>query len=395
MNTSEFCKQYGIERLGTESLKWDALDVRFGNPDLISMWVADMEFQVPEAVRQAMKDRVDHGVFGYSFISDDYYNTVIRWQQEHHGNLLQKEWFRFSTGVVTALYWFINAFTNPGDAVAIITPVYYPFHNAVKHTGRKLVRHKLVNTDGIYTFDFEQFEKDIVDNDVKLLIESSPHNPVGRVWMEEELERMFKICKEHNVLVISDEIHQDIILGERKHIPAFSVAGGIYNDNIITVTSASKTFNLAGLIHSHILIPDPGLRKRYDEYAITVNQTEVNIMGCIATKAAYTYGEEWLQNLLGVISENYEYLKEAFIREVPKVVVSPLEGTYLLWVDLRAYLGTEGIKAFVQDKCRLAIDYGEWFCPDAKGFIRFNLATLPKYVHQAAENIIREIKALS
>ncbi len=394
MNTSEFCKQYGIERHGTESLKWDALDVRFGNPDLISMWVADMEFQVPEAVRQAMKDRVDHGVFGYSFITDEYYNTVIRWQQEHHGNLLQKEWFRFSTGVVTALYWFINAFTNPGDAVAIVTPVYYPFHNAVNHTGRKLVRHKLVNTDGIYTFDFEQFEKDIVDNDVKLLIESSPHNPVGRVWTEEELERMFKICKAHNVLVISDEIHQDIILGKRKHIPAFSVAGGAYNDNIITVTSASKTFNLAGLIHSHILIPDPALRKRYDEYAITVNQTEVNVMGCIATKAAYTYGDEWLQSLLGVISENYEYLKEAFVREVPKVVVSPLEGTYLLWVDLRAYLGTEGIKAFVQDKCRLAIDYGEWFCPDAKGFIRFNLATLPKYVHQAAENIIREIKAL-
>ncbi len=394
MNTSDFCKRYGIERKGTDSLKWDALDVRFGDPDLISMWVADMEFETPEAVRQALKERADHGVYGYSFVTDDYYDAVINWQKERHGNLLQKEWFRFSTGVVTALYWFVNAFTKPGESVMIVTPVYYPFHNAVKHTGRNLVRHKLVNTNGTYTFDFEQFEKDIVDNDVKLLIESSPHNPVGRVWTEEELEQMLRICKRHNVLVISDEIHQDIILGERKHIPSFSVAGGAYNDNIITVTSASKSFNLAGLIHSHILIADPDLRKRYDEYAITVNQTEVNIMGCTATKAAYLYGHEWLESLLGVIRENYEYLRSAFAREIPKVVISPLEGTYLLWVDLRPYLGTENIKAFVQDKCRLAIDYGEWFCPDAAGFIRFNLATLPSYVHQAAENLIREIKAL-
>ena len=394
MNVADFTKKYAVERHGTNSLKWDALDVRFGDPELISMWVADMEFQVAEPIREALVKRVQHGVYGYSFVPDSYYESVIKWQKEHHGNTLKKEWFRFSTGVVTALYWFCDCFTKPGESVMIITPVYYPFHNAVKDTGRNLVRHKLVNTNGYYTFDFERFEKDIVDNDVKMLIESSPHNPVGRVWTEEELDQMLSICKKHNVLVISDEIHQDVIPGDRKFIPAFSVKSGAYMDNVITVTAASKSFNLAGLLHSHIFIADEQLQKRYDAYAKIANQNEVNIMGCTATQAAYDGGAEWLEGLLNVVRENDSYLRTEFEREVPKVVLGPLEGTYLLWVDLRPYLGTEGIKEFIQGKCRLAIDYGEWFCPDAKGFIRFNLATDPKYVQQAVENVIRELRAL-
>jgi len=394
LNTKNFCEKHGIERFGTNCLKWDALDVRFGDPDLISMWVADMEFTVADVIRDALIKRVEHGVYGYSYIPEDYYESVIDWQKKLHGNTLEKEWFRFSTGVVVALYWFVNAFTEPDDAVMIITPVYYPFHNAVKDTGRKLVRHQLVNTDGYYTFDFELFEKDIVENDVKMIIESSPHNPVGRVWTEEELDMMLSICKKHNVLVISDEIHQDVIVGDKKFIPAFAVKDGAYLDTVITVTSASKTFNLAGLLHSHIFIADEKIRERYDAYAKTVNQTEVNIMGCVATQAAYDGGGEWLTSVLNIVRENDKYLRSEFAREIPKVIVSPLEGTYLLWVDMRAYLGTEGIKEFIQDKCRLAIDYGEWFCPDAKGFIRFNLATEPRYVENAVKNIIKCIKEM-
>jgi cystathionine beta-lyase len=392
MTTQDFCEKYSVERHGTKSLKWDALDEEFGDPDLISMWVADMDFKGPEQVREALIKRVEHGAFGYSVVPDDYFEAAIKWQLEYHGNLLKKEWFRISTGTVTSLYWIINAFTQPGDSIMIITPVYYPFHNAVNNTGRKLIMHKLLNSEGYYTFDFAQFERDITENKVKLLIESSPHNPVGRVWTKQELEQLLAICKKHNVLVIADELHQDLIIGEKKQIPAFLAGDGAYNDIIITVVAASKSFNLAGLIHSHILIADAALREKYDAYICTVNSTEANIFGCIATQAAYTYGGEWLKSLIEVVRENYKFFCDEFARELPKAVISPLEGTYLLWVDLRAYTGTENVKEFIQDKCRIAIDFGEWFCPDAKGFVRFNLATNPGYVRQAVGNIIANKK---
>lgn len=391
MTTEEFIAKYSTERWGTDSLKWDALQVRFGDPDLIAMWVADMEFKVPEAVREAMHERIEHGVFGYSFIPDDYYDAVIEWQKTYHGNTLQKEWFRFGTGVVGALYWFVNAFTQPGDAVMIITPVYYPFHNAVNDTDRRLVLHELENENGIYNLNFESFESDIKKNGVKMLIHSSPHNPVGKVWTEEELEKLLDICKRNNVLVISDEIHQDIILGQKKQIPAFAVKNGSHMDHVITATAASKTFNLAGLIHCHIYIPDKKLRDTYDAYVKTVNQTETNIMGYVATRAAYKYGREWLDALLDVIRANKEYVEAQFAEHLPKVIISPLEGTYLQWVDMRAYIGTENTKDFIQGKCRIALDYGEWFCPKGHGFIRLNLATDPKYVKQAVENIITNL----
>lgn len=391
MQAQEFCTKYGIDRMGSNSLKWDALEARFGEPDLISMWVADMEFKVPEEVRSALIKRIEHGAFGYSYITDSYYDATINWQKKHHGNTLQKEWFRFGTGVVGALYWMVNAFTKPKDSVMIISPVYYPFHNAVKDNGRNLLLHELVNNNGIYSLDFNQFEKDIKEQQVKLLIHCSPHNPVGKVWTAEELETLFEICKRNNVLVISDEIHQDIIVGNKKQIPAFAVKDGEYMDNLITVTAASKTFNLAGLVHCHIFIADEAIREKYDTYVKTVNKTEVNIMGCIATEAAYTYGEEWLQGLLNVVKENRDYIKSEFKKHLPKAVVTPLEGTYLQWIDMRPYLGTENIKEFIQGKCRIALDYGEWFSPTGHGFIRLNLATEPKYVKQAVGNIIKNI----
>ena len=262
MDKEKFLKEYLVKRKGTNSLKWDALDKRFGNPDLISMWVADMEIKTPKEIVEALKERIEHGVFGYSYVSDDYYNAVIKWHKEKHNYTIEKEWLRFSTGVVTAIYWFINIFTKINDSVLILTPVYYPFHNAVKDNNRKLITCDLKNTDGYFTIDYDEVEKKIVENDIKLFIQCSPHNPAGRVWKEEELAKILEVCKKHNVLVISDEIHQDIVMKGYKHIPSAIVENGEYADNLITISAASKTFNLAGLIHSNIIISNDELRKK-------------------------------------------------------------------------------------------------------------------------------------
>lgn len=394
MTAEEFCKKYGADRLGTSCTKWDALDTTFGDPDLIAMWVADMEFKAPEQVREALKKRVEHGVFGYSFAPDSYRRAFIDWEKSHHGYEIRKEWMRFGPGVVSSVYSLVRLFTEPGDAVAVQTPVYYPFHNAVRDSGRRLVCSELRNTGGRYSVDFDRFESDIAGSGAKLFILCSPHNPVGRVWEEAELDAMLDICRRHRVLVVSDEIHQDLIVGNKKQIPAAVVGGGKYADNLITLNAPSKTFNLAGLLNSHIILQNGELRAKYDAEIRKLCQIECNVMGLAAGEAAYTYGEEWLRGLLSVIRENYEYLSGSFASELPEAIVTPLEGTYLAWLDLRAFLKPGEVKPFVQDKCRLAVDYGEWFGPNGRGFIRLNLGTRPEYVHQTADRLIGNLKKL-
>ena len=394
MQKEKFLKEYLVERKGTYSLKWDALDKRFGNADLISMWVADMEIKAPKEVIEALKERCEHGVFGYSYVSDEYYNSVINWLKEKHNYEIKKEWLRFTNGVVTAIYCFVNIFTKVDDAILILTPVYYPFHNAVKDNNRKLITCDLKNTDGYFTIDYEEVEKKIVENNVKLFIQCSPHNPAGRVWKEEELAKILEICKKHNVLVISDEIHQDIIMKGYKHIPSAIVANGKYADNLITVSAASKTFNLAGLIHSNIIISNDELRKKYDKEIKKINQTEINILGMLATQVAYEKGSEWLENVKEIIEDNFNYLKTELNKHIPEITITNLEGTYLVFLDLRKIIPIDKVKEFIQDKCNLAIDFGEWFGASFKGFIRINLATDPEIVKKAVESIIFEYKKL-
>ena len=394
MEKEKFLKEYLVERKGTYSLKWDALDKRFGNADLTSMWVADMEIKAPKEVIEALKERCEHGVFGYSYVSDEYYNSVINWLKEKHNYEIKKEWLRFTNGVVTAIYCFVNIFTKVDDAILILTPVYYPFHNAVKDNNRKLITCDLKNTDGYFTIDYEEVEKKIVENNVKLFIQCSPHNPAGRVWKEEELAKILEICKKHNVLVISDEIHQDIIMKGYKHIPSAIVANGKYADNLITVSAASKTFNLAGLIHSNIIISNDELRKKYDKEIKKINQTEINILGMLATQVAYEKGSEWLENVKEIIEDNFNYLKTELNKHIPEITITNLEGTYLVFLDLRKIIPIDKVKEFIQDKCNLAIDFGEWFGASFKGFIRINLATDPEIVKKAVESIIFEYKKL-
>lgn len=394
MNAEEFQKRYCIDRRGTDCLKWDALGKRFGDTSLISMWVADMEFRTPEAVIEAMTERVKHGIFGYSYVPDSYYAAYLAWEKSRRNNVIDQKWVRFSNGVVVSLYWLVNAFTQPGDAVIVLTPVYYPFLNAAKDTGRKLITCDLKSDEGVYSIDYGKFEQSIVENKVKLFIQCSPHNPVGRVWTEEELATVLDICKRHHVLVVSDEIHQDIVTGEKKQIPAAMVKNAAYADNLITVAAPSKTFNLAGLLNSHVVIPNDDLRARYDAYAKTVNQIEVNIMGMVAAQAAYTHGADWLDGALKLIRKNYEYVRDALAKQAPKIVISSMEGTYLMWLDLRAYVDPANTKDFVQNKCRLAVDYGQWFGENFGGFIRLNMATDPTYVKQAVDNLVSNLKKL-
>src|SRR5699024_5232677 len=394
LDTQAFVDKYYVERRNTNSTKWDLLEERFGDPDLLPIWVADMEFKAPEGVIDALTERVQHGAYGYSFIPDSYYETYSSWMEKHFGYKVEKEWCRPATGVVSALYWFMNCYTEEGDAVIITPPVYYPFFNVIRELDRKLVTADMTDNDGRFELDFDLFEQRIKENDVKLFILCSPHNPAGRVWTEDELERMLSICEKHDVLVIADEIHQDFAYGEHKHVPAPVVAGGKYTDRIVLVNAASKSFNLPGLLHANIVIENDDLRQQFDNYAGQHIQSEKNILGHIATEAAYETGEDWLDGLRSVILSNYDYIKEQFGEHIPEAKVSRLEGTYLPLINLRGFLDPEETKAFVQEKCKLAVDYGEWFGDGYEGYIRLNLATHPKFVKEAADRMVEEYKKL-
>lgn len=392
MEAEEFCRKYAVNRENTNSLKWDTKeDIRFKTEGLIPMWVADMEFKAPEEVIDALNKRISHGVFGYTRLWDGYFEAFFNWQKTRYNIDLQKEWISFSNGLVTALYWLVNAFTNKGEAVIILTPVYYPFHNAVKDNERTLITCDLKNDNGIFSIDFEELENKIIKNKVKLLIFCNPHNPVGRVWTKDEIEKVFAICKRHNLYIVSDEIHQDINIGVRPFISALSVKNE-YRDKLIVLNSASKTFNLASLLNSHVIIPNEETRKIYKKYANTVNRSELSLIGMTATEAAYKYGSDWLDGLLKTIKRNYQYIKTEFQNKVPEIIISPLEGTYLPFFDLRNIVNTNRVKEFIQDDCKIAIDFGEWFGSNFKGFIRVNIATDFKYIEIFANNVVKQLK---
>jgi len=383
-----------IDRRGTDSAKWDALDSQFGDPDLLAMWVADMDFKEAPCITDALKKYIDTAAFGYYSPGKGYFDAFIEWEKKYHGYDVKREWICFAPGIVPAFNWVLLWATKPDDAVILLTPVYYPMINAAKWNDRTLIQCDLVRNGMDYTIDFEKFEKDIAENDVKLFIMSSPHNPIGRVWTPEELRRLMEICRKHNVLVISDEIHQDFVFGDNKHYPTATL--GDYDDFCITMTAASKTFNLAGLQNSMVIIPNEELRERYLEYQRRIHTYEGNAFGFVAVEAAYKGGRAWLEEIKTQIYSNFEYVRDTFAKEIPDVTVADLQGTYLLWMNFEKYFKTqEEVKTFMQDKCGIAFDYGEWFGGDNfVSFVRMNLATTHELVDQAVQSIIREIKKL-
>ncbi|MGX7198153.1 MalY/PatB family protein [Enterococcus olivae] len=392
MEKEQFIKTYSVQRKKTDSIKWDALEERFGSNDLLPVWVADMEFATPETVRDALSERIQHGVFGYSLVTTDYFQAYQGWQERHEQSKFQEEWLSFSTGVVQSLYDLIDCFTEEGDAIIIQTPVYYPFSHAIRDKHRCLVTSDLILDDGRYVMDLKDFEQKIIDQQPKMFILCSPHNPVGRVWSEEELSAVLTICQKHQVLVLSDEIHSDIVLSDHQFCSSVSVAEGKFLDQLILVNSPSKTFNLASLLNSHVWIPDEDLRKTYQAWKKQYKQTENSLIGQLAAKVAYETADEWLDGLLQTIESNYLYAKKRLAEELPEVIVADLEGTYLMWLDLRSYVDKKQIKQVVQDEGKLAIDFGEWFSPRAKGFIRINLATTPEIIEQSINQLIGAIQ---
>lgn len=385
----EFVNKYYVERRNTNSLKWDALEERFGDKDLLAMWVADMEFKTPDSIREALIERVNHGVFGYTKLPESYYDQYKKWHKQKYNINVEKQWIRFAPGIVQAILWVIHAYTKKDDSVIIMPPVYYPFANSIRNSGRKLVESPLLEENGKFKIDFATFEKEIRDNNVKLYIHCSPHNPVGRVWTLEEQKRVFEICEKYDVLVLSDEIHQDFIYNNHKQISALALEGGKYNHRLIVANSGSKTFNLASLVHATILIPDDTVRKIFDAYKKENLESEPSLLGQIALEAGYREGHEWLEGLKETVLYNYNLLHDTLAEKVPNIKVYQLEGTYLVLVNLEKVLDGKTTKQFIQDECGLAIDFGHWFGKGYNKYIRINLATSPENVKEAVDRIIK------
>lgn len=378
------------ERLGTSCMKWDGIKKEFGEDGLLPMWVADMDIRAPKAVREAVHRLADHGVFGYCEVPDSYYQSFIDWETRRHGFTPPKEHIRFMPGIVAGLFWCVNIYTQPGDSCMILTPSYAPFMNSVRTNGRSLVYSELVCKNGVYTIDFDDFERKIAENDVKLFFLCTPHNPSGRVWTPEEITQMIEICRNHNVLVVSDEIHHDLVTGSRTHHPTATLTD--YH-RLITLMSASKTFNLASCQNSFAIIPDDGLREKFDNFAKCNCVFKGNKFGYVMAEAALTYGEPWLNSVLKTIRQNYNYIISKLADNAPEIVVTPMEGTYLCWIDLGKYVPHDKIHDFVQKKCKLAVDYGDWFFPteSADTHIRLNLACSPDIVKEAIDTILKHL----
>lgn len=383
------------DRRNTNCSKWDGVGEIFGKEDLLPLWVADMDFECPECIQESLHKYVNEGIYGYYLTPKEYYESFINWQKRRNQFEINSEWIRYSTGIVTALYWFINILSNPKDSVLILTPCYYPFMDAVIDTGRTLVKSELVKDENdYYTIDFDDFENKIVENDVKVFLLCSPHNPVGRCWKKEELRKLVDICKKYNVYIVSDEIHSDLIMPGNKHIVTYNIASD-YEDHIVTAMSGSKTFNLAGTSNSYIIIKDLEIRKKFDQFIKNIRVIRGASFGYVAQEAGFRGGEAWLEEVIDQIHENYEYLKEQLSFRLPKAKITPLEATYLTWVDLGEYVCGEEIIDKVVNECKLGVDFGAWFLSKERNIpdthIRINIATSKENIEEAIKRLVENL----
>lgn len=320
------------DRKQTKSMKWDMLQKRFQSEDVIPMWVADMDFKAPEAVNQALIKRAEHGIYGYTVIDEDVTSSITDWVKNRHGWDIQADWLNYSPGVINTLHMALQAFTEPGDKIMIQTPVYTPFYNIIKVLDREVVKNPLVQQDDYYTIDFEDMEKKLASG-VKAFILCSPHNPVGRVWTEEELRKMAELCLQYDAMIFSDEIHADLVFKGHKHLPIASLSEEIA-DKTITCMAPSKTFNLAGLQASYAVTPNKQNKQKLEKAFLRQGlNNSLNGMAITAMEAAYRHGGPWLEELLEVVESHTAYIKEKFAAHAPELKVIKSEGTYLVWVD--------------------------------------------------------------
>lgn len=369
----DFDKHY--ERRGTDSLKYDFAPQR-GKPDgILPLWVADMDFQAPPEVLDALVEKSRHGILGYSDAAgNDYFSALYDWFSHRFDWKLSPEWLIKTPGVVFALCTAIRALTEPGDAVIIQPPVYYPFAESVRSNERRLILNELVYSGGRYTIDLDDFEAKIRRNNVALFILCSPHNPVGRVWTEGELSAMGEICLRHGVTVVSDEIHADFVYPGHRHC-VFASIKPEFADITVTCTAPTKTFNIAGLQISNIVVSNDAIRRKMRHEINKIGYGHPNVMGLVACRAAYQYGGAWLDELKGYLEANLEYIRSFLARELPHIRLVEPQGTYLVWLDCRE-LGLSGgeLDDLIVHKAGLWLDPGMMFGAGGEGFQRINIA---------------------
>ena len=381
-----------IERNNTLSIKYDFAKERKKPNGLLSLWVADMDFPVAQEIKEALIERCNHGIFGYSEVKTPYYEVIAKWYEEKFNWPTKKQWLVKTPGVVAAIANAIRAFTNIGDAVLIQKPVYYPFFLTIEDNQRKVVNNSLVYKNGRYEMDFVDFEEKIISNKVKLFVLCSPHNPVGRVWNKEELLKIGDICLKHKVIVVADEIHADFVYQGHQH-QVFANLKTDYQEITVTCTAPSKTFNIAGLQVSNIFIANENLRKKFKQELKKTANADINVMGLIACQAAYSQGEDWLRQVKIYIAENLEYVKTFLRDNLPQVKLVEPEGTYLLWLDFRELnLTEEELEDLIINKAKLWLDGGTMFGTEGVGFQRINIACPQKILIQAFTQLKEALK---
>lgn len=374
-----------VDRYNTNCLKFDFKKERNKPEDIFPMWVADMDFRCPPEVINDLKTRVEHGIFGYSDIDITYFRALYSWYSTHFNVKLQRDWLFNTPGVVFALATAVKVFTKENDYVLINNPVYNPFSEVIEDNHRQILSSDLINNNGHYEIDFNDLEQKIKEYNIKLYLLCSPHNPVGRVWSKEELDKIVEICKRYNVFIVSDEIHSDFVY-EGKHICMLNYQD--YLDNIIVCTSPSKTFNLAGLQTSNILIPNKEVKDKFMQEVWATGYSNINALGLVACKSAYEHGDKWLKELLEYLKGNVKLVEEYMQKNLPNIKVTHPEGTYLLWIDFSGTnLSDDEIINKLTYEAKLWLNSGIKYGKSGKGFQRLNIALPRSELQHALEKI--------
>ena len=376
-----------VDRRNTDCLKYDFAKRKGMPEDVLPLWVADMDFKTSSYIEDALVERAKEAIFGYSEVQTPYFHAVANWMKIHHNWEVKRTWLVKTPGVVFALAMAVKAFTDPGDSVIIQSPVYYPFSEVITDNGRNIVSSDLyLGADDRYHMDYADFEKKIIENDVKLFLLCNPHNPVGRVWTKGELEKVGDICLKHNVLVVSDEIHADFVFKGQHQV--FTAIKKEYEDITLTCTAPSKTFNLAGLSLSNIFIPNRELKRQFKAELKAAGTGLMGVMGLVACQTAYEKGEEWYHAMKSYVQANIEFTKKYVEENLPGVKMIDHEGTYLVWLDFRETgLGVDELEDLIIHKAKLWLDSGKIFGKNGEGFQRINVACPRSTVKEALDRM--------
>ena len=381
-----------VDRSKNRSAKYDERKKKFGREDVIPLWVADMDFKTAQPVIDAMKARAEEGIWGYTSRPDSYFDAVCGWQKRRNGWEIDRSMLSFSVGVVPSLSSMVFVFTEPGDKVLIQTPVYSEFYDVTESWGREVIENPMVEKDGVWSVDFEDFEKKA--KEAKLFFLCSPHNPLGIVWTREELTRMCQICIANDVLIVSDEIHSDLIFHGKKHIPTATLSPEIAS-HVITCISGTKTFNLAGLQASAVVFPNMELKKRFDKFWFNLDIHRNNAFSSIAMETAFNEGEEWLEQLLIYIDGNFELIRSFCEENIPQIRPNVPDATYLVWLDCRGLgMENEELRRFMIEKAGLGLNEGWSFGRSLSGYMRLNAACPRSVIEKALKQLKEAVDAV-